>query len=823
MFASMAAAFGAPPPPVPALPDTERRTPYSLSASNCNCALNIPLFGDGTDFWNWIEVWVNGVRVNYNDPVYGWTLTSPSGSLSTLPRPVTNAILTFNNVQTGTVQIVGARRPRRVSQFNENQGVAARDLNQALTDIVAQNRETWDRTNEIAGRGLFTQPGNTLGPLPLAGSCQNGFLGFDATGLNPICRAGGSGSGNVVGPVSSTVGHLAVFGNTTGNLIADGGVAPSTAVYNAKDYINGVDFTAGTTTALTLTSTPAANASVYAYFDGIRQSANTYSISGTTVTFNAAIPTDTQVIEIDWSSAATSAGVQSLTVGPSTYTGNVTLQSGGGIAITGSGSNITISETSHTLSVKDVGGIDDMTTVAPGTVTIASGTATLTCSACVFTSADVGKAIGINGAGAAGIPLVTTIAGFTDANHVTLNANASTTLSASAQYIVYGTDNTTFFNAAFAFANIVTVPPSDQGYLIAGQVVQPTGGKLIGYSVANASTQPPASGVSLLKGGSLIGVIGLTSSPFKYSPGSLYKGLTIYYPLQLPTQTTPTVYPETWTFPVTTPLTNANWKNIVCVNCFTWVNASIAHLEFQFENMVGAPIFRGILDDGSGGTDSFHRIKMSPYYWTDFGENIISYIQNNAVGITFGWIDHLIVDDVFMGPLNAGMIFNIGSVAQIRGVYGRISNYSGEGSNYGVFCTGTQNIGVSFSNVMLASATADIAVPPASSLCTFSFENLTTWGSHLRSVLLQSPVNLQINGFRFNTAGTVNFDVAAGAVASTIQLSGGQFDSSPSFQSVNGMNSLMLTNIMFGAAPTVGSGHTIYRSCANFNLASSGC
>src|SRR5258706_497086 len=93
------------------------------------------LFGDGTDYANWVEVWLNGVRYNFNDATFGWTITSPSGSLSTLARPITNAVLTFNAVQTGTVQIVGARRPRRTSQFTENAGVSARNFNQVLTDI----------------------------------------------------------------------------------------------------------------------------------------------------------------------------------------------------------------------------------------------------------------------------------------------------------------------------------------------------------------------------------------------------------------------------------------------------------------------------------------------------------------------------------------------------------------------------------------------------------------------------------------------------------------------------------------------------------------
>lgn len=49
-----------------------------------------------------------------------------------------------------------------------------------------------------------------------------------------------------------------------------------------------------------------------------------------------------------------------------------------------------------------------------------------------YTSGDVGRAITVRGAGAAAADLVTTILAFTDSGHVTLNANAGTTVSAAA-------------------------------------------------------------------------------------------------------------------------------------------------------------------------------------------------------------------------------------------------------------------------------------------------------------------------------------------------------------------------------------------------------
>lgn len=220
VIAGFGPAIAQAPPPVPALPDSERRTTYNLSSSTCapsGCAVNFALYGDSADYANWLEIWVNGVLV----PSAGnWTLTSPTGPIATIPRPITDAVITFNAAQTGTVQIVGARRPRRVSQFPENRGVAARDLNQALTDIVAQNRETWDKINDVTGRGLFSQPGVQYGPMPQPAACAGLFLGFDGTGKNPICQQIVN-SGSLTTPGSTVLNDLAVWGNTSGNMLLD--------------------------------------------------------------------------------------------------------------------------------------------------------------------------------------------------------------------------------------------------------------------------------------------------------------------------------------------------------------------------------------------------------------------------------------------------------------------------------------------------------------------------------------------------------------------------------------------------------------------------
>jgi len=237
LMSSVAASFAQVPAPVPALPDSERRTSYQINASTCSCAVNFQIYGDSNDFQNWVEVWLNGVQVQFNDPTFGWTITSPSGSLGSIALPITNAVLTFNNPQTGTVQIVGARRPRRTSQFSENQGVSARNLNQVITDIVAMLREVWDKINDVTGRVIVGQPGETLPPLPQASARAGQFLCFNSSGQPTTCPIV-SGSGTLqpgTGISLSGTSPTTISQNTTagvGIAVAPSGSAEQISIAN---------------------------------------------------------------------------------------------------------------------------------------------------------------------------------------------------------------------------------------------------------------------------------------------------------------------------------------------------------------------------------------------------------------------------------------------------------------------------------------------------------------------------------------------------------------------------------------------------------------
>ena len=227
------------PPPVPALPDAPRITSYSLSAQTCACAVGFALYGDQTDYQDWVQVWLNGVNVAYNDPLYGWVLSSPSGPIGSISLPITNAIITFNSAQTGVVTIVGAQRPRRLSQWSENRGVAARDLNVAVTDIIAQLRELWDLRN----RELLAEGGFTFNSLPIQANRANQGFCWDNNGQPTTCvSVPGStlsaGSGITFTGVNPTSISTATFAAGAG--ISFSGSGPTTI--NALRAANPINF-----------------------------------------------------------------------------------------------------------------------------------------------------------------------------------------------------------------------------------------------------------------------------------------------------------------------------------------------------------------------------------------------------------------------------------------------------------------------------------------------------------------------------------------------------------------------------------------------------
>jgi len=119
----------------------------------------------------------------------------------------------------------------------------------------------------------------------------------------------------------------------------------------------------------------------------------------------------------------------------------------------------------ESVTPEDFGAVGDLIEYT-GNATIASGSAILTVSGASFALADVGKAITVPGAGAAGAILVTTIAGFTSATQVSLGSNAATALSSVSTKVSYGTNDSAAIQNAINTGKIIRFKPQG-GYAVA--------------------------------------------------------------------------------------------------------------------------------------------------------------------------------------------------------------------------------------------------------------------------------------------------------------------------------------------------------------------
>lgn len=82
-------------------------------------------------------------------------------------------------------------------------------------------------------------------------------------------------------------------GITTSSSSAIGGLTDEKSSNGSTGFVAGVDFTDNVSTSLTLSQNYGSAANLWVAFDGAEQGANTYTLSGTTLTFNAAIPLGT--------------------------------------------------------------------------------------------------------------------------------------------------------------------------------------------------------------------------------------------------------------------------------------------------------------------------------------------------------------------------------------------------------------------------------------------------------------------------------------------------------------------------------------------------
>lgn len=103
---------------------------------------------------------------------------------------------------------------------------------------------------------------------------------------------------------------------------------------------------------------------------------------------------------------------------------------GSGAPITASVTQAGVSAFKHQIAEVQFASVNGLISPATVSVSITSGTPTLTAASALFTAADISRTVRVLGAGSAGADLDTTISAFTSTTQVTLTDNAATTVTA---------------------------------------------------------------------------------------------------------------------------------------------------------------------------------------------------------------------------------------------------------------------------------------------------------------------------------------------------------------------------------------------------------
>jgi len=301
-------------------------------------------------------------------------------------------------------------------------------------------------------------------------------------------------------------------------------------------------------------------------------------------------------------------------------------------------------------------------------------------------------------------------------------------------------DSTAAFQAAVNNSSVVFVPNGT--FLIAGSITMPYGVKIQG--VSDHATIRATNTQVVLGGGSIIYVTSLTASPFVYYSGNSFSGLTFYYPYQLRSSVTPQVYPPTFS-PNITDLTeviaNVMWTNCQFVNSYIMIDAFRGHLDFEYADIVGYPIYRGIRADGCGGTDIYRNISLSYYYFCRFDDPIATWSRTNSIGYEIGRSDAFHMTRIYAGNLNVGIRFFYSSLNAPGGAYGSIIGCSFDGNTHSIYSESTHPIGVNIVDFMSNAVTDDLTVAPLGTTTSiFQITGFALWGAK------PYPINIHVDG-----------------------------------------------------------------------------
>jgi hypothetical protein len=216
----------------------------------------------------------------------------------------------------------GARDIERTTDFSVGGDLSAAALNEQLDAeiiFIQQIDERVDRSIKAA----VTDPTTINMELPVIATRANKLLAFDADGdvtvsTETVSQIEGAATSATAADASATAAAASAAAAAASETAA--GVSEAAAASYAspvtETFADTVGFTAGTSTTITLAATVVEDA-VIITFDGVTQHHDTYSISGTTVTFTSTIPVGVLAIEASYGTRSTGA-IDNIIIGANT-------------------------------------------------------------------------------------------------------------------------------------------------------------------------------------------------------------------------------------------------------------------------------------------------------------------------------------------------------------------------------------------------------------------------------------------------------------------------------------------------------------------------
>lgn len=173
-------------------------------------------------------------------------------------------------------------------------------------NLLAQGADIPQAYRQIENLAALLTSAQMADPIPAAPPVQTVAVGASPSTYTALANG-------VLSITGGAVSNVLII--RQGVTVATGiGSSSSSAIGNLTDekgsggqpgFVAGVDFVAGTTTTLTLSKNYGSASNLWVAFDAGEQGANTYTLSGTTLTFNAPIPLFTGAVFVKGAIAST--------------------------------------------------------------------------------------------------------------------------------------------------------------------------------------------------------------------------------------------------------------------------------------------------------------------------------------------------------------------------------------------------------------------------------------------------------------------------------------------------------------------------------------